>query len=269
MILDQLVAATKRRIALRKADCPLSTLRTRVLTDLTSPTTGEAFYKALRKPELSFICEIKRASPSKGLIAPDFPYLEIAKTYYSAGAEVISVLTEPDFFLGKDQYLSDISQSVPTPLLRKDFVIDEYMIYEAKAMGASGILLICAILTDEQLADYLTIAEGLGLSVLVETHNEEEVERALRAKAKMIGVNNRNLRDFRVDPETCIRLRSMVPKDVVFVAESGIQTPEDLAKLNQQGIDAVLIGEAFMRSTDPSALLRALHKAVGRRSESL
>ena len=217
-----------------------------------------AFEKALRRPELSFICECKKASPSKGLIAPDFPYLEIAKEYEKAGADCISVLTEPRWFLGKDQYLKEIAANVSIPCLRKDFAVDPYMIYEAKVLGASAVLLICSILEKAQLKEYLQIAEGLGLSALVEAHDEEEIAKALEAGARIIGVNNRNLKDFTVDTENSRKLRNMIPKEVLFVSESGVKTPEDVQKLREIGADAVLIGETLMRAADKSETLAYL-----------
>lgn len=205
------------------------------------------FEKALRKDGMSFILECKKASPSKGIIKEDFNYLEIAKNYEKAGASAISVLTEPKWFLGDIRYLREISGEVSVPCLRKDFTVDEYMIYEAKVNGASAVLLICSILTKEQLREYLSVCERLGLSALVEAHDRGEVENAIAAGAKIIGVNNRNLRDFSVDPLNCLRLREYVPEGVVFVAESGIKTKDDIARLSENGVDAVLIGEAAMK----------------------
>lgn len=216
------------------------------------------FEQALKKEGISFICECKKASPSKGLIAPDFPYLEIAKAYETAGADAISVLTEPKWFLGSDQYLREIAAEVSIPCLRKDFTVDPYMIYEAKVLGASAVLLICSILTEEQLKEYREIADTLGLSALVEAHDEEEIRMALRSGARIIGVNNRNLKDFSVDTENSRRLREMVPPEVLFVSESGVRTPEDVAKLREIGVDAVLIGETLMRAEDKKKKLAEL-----------
>ena len=187
-----------------------------------------AFEKALQKPGVSFICECKKASPSKGLIAPEFPYLEIARGYDDAGADAVSVLTEPKWFLGSDRYLQEIAQTVTIPCLRKDFTVDEYMIYEAKALGASAVLLICAILSETQLKEYLAVCTELGLSALVEAHDEAEVEKALAAGARIIGVNNRNLKDFTVDTDNSRRLRALIPGDVLFVSESGVRGPQDV-----------------------------------------
>ena len=221
-----------------------------------------AFEKALQKQDIAFICECKKASPSKGLIAPEFPYLQIAKDYEAAGADCISVLTEPKWFLGSDQYLKEIAETVSIPCLRKDFTVDEYMIYEAKVLGASAVLLICSILTEEQIRAYLQICDDLGLSALVETHDEAEVETALRVGARVIGVNNRNLKDFTVDPENSRRLRAMIPKDVVFVSESGVTCPKDVENLRQMGADAVLIGETLMRAADKTEMLSKLRGTV-------
>ena len=220
--------------------------------------TGYPFEKALGAPGISFICEVKKASPSKGLIATEFPYLSIAREYEAAGAAAISCLTEPDFFLGSDEYLREIAAAVKIPVLRKDFTLDPYMIYEAKVMGASAVLLICAILSDEELLEYGKIARALGLSALVEAHDEREVERALRVEHGIVGVNNRDLKTFTVDCGNSVRLRKMVPDDRLFVSESGIRTAEDIAVLRQNGTDAVLIGETLMRSPDKAAVLRDL-----------
>lgn len=216
------------------------------------------FYEALRKPGVSFICEVKKASPSKGLIAKDFPYVDIAKEYEAASADAISVLTEPYFFKGSNEYLMDISKNVSIPILRKDFTVDEYMIYEAKTIGAEAVLLICAILSDKQLKEYIDIAEDIGLSSLVEAHDEEEIKRALKAGAKIIGVNNRNLKDFTVDIENSVRLRKMVPKEVIFISESGMKAAGDIKRLRENGTNGVLIGETLMRSEDKKKTLSVL-----------
>ena len=220
--------------------------------------TGYPFEKALGAPGISFICEVKKASPSKGLIAAEFPYLSIAREYEAAGAAAISCLTEPDFFLGSDEYLREIAAAVKIPVLRKDFTVDPYMIYEAKVLGASAVLLICAILSDSELPEYGKIARSLGLSALVEAHDEREVERALRVEHGIIGVNNRDLKTFTVDCGNSVRLRKLVPKDRRFVSESGIRTASDIAVLRQNGTDAVLIGETLMRNPDKAAALREL-----------
>jgi indole-3-glycerol phosphate synthase len=208
--------------------------------------------------DLHFICEVKKASPSKGVIAEDFPYMDIARDYEEAGASAISVLTEPEFFLGSDRYLNEISRGVNIPVLRKDFILDEYQIYESKLIGADAILLISSLLEGPRLKKYIKICDELGLSALVETHTAEEIEKALDAGARIIGVNNRNLQTFEVDIENSIRLRELVPKDIIFVAESGIHTREDIRRLQSAGVDAVLIGEAFMRSENKKELLNAL-----------
>lgn len=225
---------------------------------LSMPRGKFDFEKALKKEGLSFICECKKASPSKGLISPDFPYLQIAKEYEQAGADCISVLTEPKWFLGSDSYLLEIAEAVSIPCLRKDFIVDDYMIYEAKLLKASAVLLICSILTETQLKDYLTVCDTLGLSALVEVHNEAEVEMALNAKAKIIGVNNRNLKDFSVNTKNSLTLRKMIPNDVLFVSESGVKTTEDVQNIRNIGADAILIGETLMRAVDKKAKLNAL-----------
>ena len=265
MILDEIAAKTKERVAEQKKKVPLEEMKRQALdivareTDNgSSPYSKLPFRDNLAADGISFICEVKKASPSKGLIAPDFPYVAIAEEYEKAGANAISVLTEPYFFQGSDSYLQQISEHVSIPLLRKDFTIDPYMIYEAKVIGASAILLICAILTDEQLKSYLQLADSLGLSALVEAHDETEVQRALSAGARIIGVNNRNLKDFTVDIQNSIRLRKLIPKEIVFVSESGMKTPEDIKRLRDNETDAVLIGETFMRSPDKKKMLEDL-----------
>jgi indole-3-glycerol phosphate synthase len=217
-----------------------------------------AFEKALSKTGLNFICEVKKASPSKGIISKDFKYREIALDYEQAGAAAISVLTEPDFFLGKNEYLTEIKKEVSIPVLRKDFIIDEYQIYEAKIIGADAILLICAILDFEVLKKFISIAQNLGLSCLVEIHNEKEAETALKAGAKIIGVNNRDLTTFQVDVNNSVRLRNLIPKDKIFVSESGIKTKEDIALLRENKVNAVLIGEELMRNANVKEKLKEL-----------
>ena len=207
---------------------------------------------------MSFVCEVKRASPSKGLIAADFPYVRIAQDYEEAGAVAVSCLTEPFWFQGRDEYLAEIAAAVSIPVLRKDFVVDEYMVYGAKAQGAQAVLLICAILDDAQLAAYRGLCDDLGISALVEAHTEREVERALAAGARVVGVNNRDLNTFEVDAETSVRLRKLVPPSVLFVSESGIRAAADVERLRANGTDAVLVGEALMRAADKRAALDEL-----------
>lgn len=255
-ILDEIAARTVIRVEELKKVKSLEIVR-REAEELGNGTEFP-FKKALKAPDISFICEVKKASPSKGLIAPDFPYLSIAKEYEEAGASAISVLTEPYYFLGSDEYLKEIAREVSIPVLRKDFTVDAYQIYEARILGASAVLLICALLEEERLKEYLAIARSLGLSALVEAHTEEEVETALRVGAGIIGVNNRNLKTFEVDINTSSRLRRMVPEEIVFVSESGIRTPQDVARLRQNKTDAVLIGETFMRSPDKKRQLEEL-----------
>lgn len=216
------------------------------------------FEKSLKEKEIAFICECKKASPSKGIIAPVFPYMDIAKDYEAAGAAAISCLTEPKWFLGKDEYLKQISSEVSIPVLRKDFTVDEYTIYQAKALGACAVLLICAILDTDTLKRYISIADSLGLSSLVEAHDEEEIKSAINAGARIIGVNNRNLKDFSVDVSNSARLRSFAPADTIFVAESGIKSNEDILKLRDAGINSFLIGETLMRAEDKKKMLQEL-----------
>lgn len=254
-ILDQLAEYARERTEQAKKKIPPDELRRQALS---LPKGSLAFENALRTPDISFICECKKASPSKGLIAPDFPYLQIAKEYEAAGADCISVLTEPKWFLGSDEYLMEITSTVNIPCLRKDFTVDEYMIYEAKMLGASAVLLICSILTEEEIKEYIGISDELGMSALVEAHDEREAETALKAGARMIGVNNRNLKDFSVDTDNSRRLREMIPRDVLFVSESGVGSAQDISKLREIGADAVLIGETLMRADDKKAKLDEL-----------
>ena len=256
MILEEIAARTVQRVAEEKAAVPLSEMKKRA--EALDANTGFPFRKALSGDEISFICEVKRASPSKGLIAPDFPYLDIARDYERAGASAISCLTEPFWFKGRDEYLAEISNAVTIPVLRKDFTVDEYMIYQAKTLGASAVLLICSILSKEQLSEYLGIAHSLGLSALVEAHDEDEVRTALSVGAGIIGVNNRDLRTFTVDINNSVRLRKLVPPEVLFVSESGIKTAADIEALRSNGTNAVLIGETLMRSPDKKAALDEL-----------
>lgn len=257
MILDEIAQKTRARVAEAKLRKPPAELKAEA--EALDAATGFPFEKALRREgDIAFICEVKKASPSKGLIAPDFPYVRIAEEYEAAGAAAISVLTEPYWFMGSDSYLTEISQHVSIPLLRKDFTVDEYMIYEAKVMGASAVLLICAILDTETISKYIKIADSLGLSALVEAHDADEVESAIKAGARIIGVNNRNLKDFTVDINNSSRYRAMVPEDIIFVSESGIKTSADIDVLRKNGTNAVLIGETLMRSADKKAELDRL-----------
>jgi indole-3-glycerol phosphate synthase len=281
MILDEIASRAKVRVAKAQEALPLSALREAALslpgrlppppppeTELAeSPLpfeeAGLSFGKALTGPELSFICEVKKASPSKGLIAADFPYLAIAREYEAAGAAAISVLTEPEFFLGSDAYLQEIAASVSVPVLRKDFIIDEYQIFEAKILRASATLLICALLDAKTLEAFIKTAAALGLSTLVEVHNGEEIKMALNAGARIIGINNRDLKTFLVDTSLTARLREQIPPGIITVSESGIKTPADIAALTKHRIDAVLIGESLMRAADKKQSLAELRAAAG------
>lgn len=221
---------------------------------------GAAFDAALRREGIRFICEVKKASPSKGIIDPVFPYLDIARDYQAAGADAISCLTEPKWFLGSDQIFQDIRAAVSTPMLRKDFVVHPYQVYQAKVMGANCVLLICALMDTRTLAQYLELCHRLGLAALVETHDEEEIASAVAAGADLIGVNNRNLKDFSVDFSNAARLRDRIPPEAVYVAESGVKGPEDVAALRAVGADAVLIGETLMRAADKQKMLDTLRR---------
>lgn len=257
-ILEQLAEHAKERVEINKKLISFEEIKSKAL----EISKGKfEFEKALKNPDISFICECKKASPSKGLIAPEFDYIKIAKEYEQAGADCISVLTEPKWFLGSDRYLKEIVENVSIPCLRKDFTVDPYMIYEAKVLGASAVLLICSILTEKELCEYIKICDELGLSALVEAHNEEEVKAALNSGARVIGVNNRNLKDFTVDTQNSRRLRELIPKDIIFVSESGVKTANDIAELRKIGADAVLIGETLMRAENKKAKLAELRDA--------
>lgn len=254
-ILDQLAKYAEFRVEEAKRIVPYDDLKARASA---LPKGSFEFEKALKKPDISFICECKKASPSKGIIAEDFPYLEIAQEYEKAGADCISVLTEPKWFLGKGSYLREITDNVATPCIRKDFTVDDYMIYEAKLLGAKAVLLICSILTPEQIKNYIKVCDSLEMSALVEAHDDEEVKTAVECGARIIGVNNRNLKDFSVDTGNSRKLRELVPQDIIFVSESGVKTAEDITLLRESGVDAVLIGEALMKAADKSAKLAEL-----------
>lgn len=261
-ILDQLAEHARKRVIADREEISLAVMRESAMSKGSAAGRPFAFEQALRKEDVSFICECKKASPSKGLIAPCFPYLEIAKEYETAGADCISVLTEPKWFLGNDEYLKEIAEAVSVPCLRKDFTVDEYQIYQAKVLGASAVLLICSILTEDQIKDYIRICDDLGLSALVEAHDEQEVQTALNTGARIIGVNNRSLKDFSVDTDNSRRLRELVPPNVLFVSESGVRTAADVAALRKIGADAVLIGETLMRASDKKVKLAELRGAV-------
>ena len=254
-ILDKLAEHAKERVAEAKKDISSSEI---CRVAMSMPKGGFEFENALRSDDISFICECKKASPSKGLIAEDFPYLQIAKDYEAAGADCISVLTEPKWFLGRNDYLKEIAANVSIPCLRKDFTVDEYMIYEAKALGASAVLLIVSILSETQLREYIKICDELGMSALVEIHDEKEALTAINAGARIIGVNNRNLKDFSVDTENSRRLRNLIPRDIIFVSESGVKTADDVQALRKIGADAVLVGETLMKAENKCEKLKEL-----------
>ncbi len=264
MILEEIAARTRVRIEERKKEIPENVIRERAYQKAEADKEKYGgvfsfpFEGALKQEGMSFICEVKKASPSKGVIAEQFPYIEIAEDYEKAGAAALSVLTEPFYFQGSNEYLKAIAASVRIPILRKDFTIDAYMLYEAKCMGASAVLLICAILDDGELREYIRIADKLGMSAVVEAHTEEEVKRALQCGARIVGVNNRDLKTFRVDIHTSRRLRSLVPGEVLYVSESGIKTAGDVQCLRENGTDAVLIGETLMRCSDKKKMLDEL-----------
>ncbi|MDU6978517.1 bifunctional indole-3-glycerol-phosphate synthase TrpC/phosphoribosylanthranilate isomerase TrpF [Veillonella atypica] len=257
MILDKIIEATKIRVAQEKQVESPEAVKAAALA--LPSDTGFPFEAALRQQDFNFICEVKKASPSKGIIAEHFPYIDIAKEYEVAGAAAISVLTEPDFFKGDKKYLQEIASTVKIPVLRKDFIIDEYQIYQAKVWGASAILLICACLDVSTLTKFRELADSLGLSSLVEAHDEKEVQMAIDCGARIIGVNNRNLKDFTVDVQNSVRLRNLVQDDVIFVSESGLETPEDIQVLRDNNIGVALMGETFMRSPNKVEKLAYLY----------
>lgn len=257
MILEEIAAKTRIRVQRAKEICPPEQMKARA--EAMNADTGFPFYRALAKGRLSYICEVKKASPSKGLIAPEFPYVQIAEEYEEAGADAISCLTEPFYFQGADRYLQEIAEAVKIPVLRKDFVVDDYMIYEAKVLGASAVLLICTILDRETVRQYIQIAKSLGMTALVEAHDAEEIRDAVAAGAEVIGVNNRDLRDFTVDVHNSTRYRAMIPDTILFVSESGIKTEADIRVLKENGTNAVLIGETLMRSPDKKKMLETLN----------
>ena len=259
MILDEIAEYTKERVKTLKAQKSLYAVR----DEAEGRPQGKDFQAALAAEGLSVIAELKKASPSKGVIAPGFEqiYLEKASAYEAGGAAAISCLTEPKFFLGSDEYLKAVRQAVELPILRKDFTLDEYQIYEAKNLGADAVLLICSLLSRTQLQEYLCQARELGLSALVEAHTEDEVQAALAVGADIIGVNNRNLKNFSVNPLNSLRLREAIPKEKIFVAESGIAKASDTQGLKAAGVQAVLIGEALMRSSNAQAMLKEIHNA--------
>ncbi len=260
-ILDKLADLSRKRVLAEQERIPEAELREQVR--MLGRGGGEAFLHALRKPSISFICEIKKASPSKGLISPDFPYLRIAAEYERAGADCVSCLTEPEYFLGSDQIFREIRDRVSLPMLRKDFTVSAYQLDQARAMGANAALLIVSMLDGRTLGRYLERCEELGIAALVETHDEAEIQTAVAAGARIIGVNNRNLKDFSVDFDNAARLRDRIPAECVYVAESGVKTPEDVERLRRIGADAALIGETLMRAEDPAAMLKQLKGEKG------
>lgn len=256
MILDDIVAKQKVRIEYEKKEKNIDTLKQEALS---LPLSKNFFFEdSLKSKDFAFICEIKKASPSKGVIVEDFPYLDIAQDYENAGAAAISVLTEPNFFKGNDIYLKEVADTVNIPVLRKDFIIDEYQIYQAKLIGADAILLICAILDETTLNKFLNLAKSLKLSCLVETHNENEIKKALNSGANIIGINNRDLKTFTVDIKTSLNLRNFIPQNKILISESGIKTAQDIKMLKNEGFNGVLIGESMMLSKDKKNFLAQL-----------
>ena len=261
MILDQLAAHARERVAAAKAKRPLGDIRAAAES---LPPKGHSFAAAIARPGLSFVCEVKKASPSKGIIDGRFDYEGIARDYEAAGADAVSCLTEPAWFLGSDEVFSAVRGIVIAPMLRKDFTVDEYQVYEARLLDADAVLLICAILDDDELAHGIELADSLGLDALVEAHDERELARAGAAGARIVGVNNRDLRDFSVDPTRAAGLVAAAPADALFVAESGVREPADVRGLSSAGVDAVLVGEALMRAADKAATLAAMREEASR-----
>ena len=259
-ILNQLAEHARERVEADRSTVPQEALQ-ELCAEL-GPGNGAAFTQALKRPGLSFICEVKKASPSKGIIAEEFPYVRIAEEYENAGADAISCLTEPKWFLGSDRIFREIRERVKTPMLRKDFTVSAYQIWQARAMGASAVLLICAILGEKELTEYLGLCRELSLAALTETHDETEIAKAVRCGAEIIGVNNRNLKDFSVNVANAERLRDKVPAGCLYVAESGVTGPEDAERIRRSGADAALVGEALMRAADKAAMLAALRRPL-------
>lgn len=259
MILDELAEYAEERVRADKEKISLEEMKNKAML---LPKGDFCFEKALKKRRGAAICEVKKASPSKGVISEDFPYLEIAKEYEKIGADCISCLTEPKWFMGSDVIFAKIRKEVSLPMIRKDFTVDEYQIYQAKVMGADAVLLICAILNENKLREYLSICDTLGITALVEAHDKSEIKTAVKIGARVIGVNNRNLKDFTVNFNNAASLREFIPKNVVYVAESGVQTPDDGASLIKSGADAVLIGEALMRSEDKGEFLKKMREGL-------
>ena len=257
-ILDTIASHARTRVAADREQLPLEALKERCA----GLPAARGFGAALKQPGMRFICEVKKASPSKGVISPDFPYLDIARDYEAAGADAVSCLTEPKWFLGSDDIFREIRQNISLPMIRKDFTVDEYQIYQARCMGADAVLLICSLLDTATVAKYLEICDSLGLDALVETHDEAEIESAVAAGARIIGVNNRNLKDFSVDFSNAAKLRDRIPPEAVYVAESGVSCPEDAAALRRIGADAVLMGEVLMRAADKADMLRRMREAA-------
>ena len=258
-ILDELAAYSKLRVEVDKQKISLDEIKT--LAKNSALGDGKKFLSALRRPQLSFICEVKKASPSKGIIAENFPYVAIAKDYEEAGADCISCLTEPKYFLGSDKIFKEIRAEVTLPMLRKDFTVDEYQIYQAKVMGADAVLLICAVLTAADIARYLELCAELNLAAIVETHDADEIKTAVEVGAEIIGVNNRNLKNFTVDFDNAARLRELIPPNKIYVAESGVKTPADISTLKKIGANAVLIGETLMKAPDIKSALESFRNA--------
>ena len=257
-ILDTIAAHARIRVAADRAQLPFEALKERCAG--LAPARG--FGAALAQPGMRFICEVKKASPSKGLISPDFPYLDIARDYEAAGADAVSCLTEPKWFLGTDDIFREIRSNISLPMIRKDFTVDEYQIHQARLMGADAVLLICALLDTATIAKYLEVCDSLGLDALVEAHDEAEIDSAVAAGARIIGVNNRNLKDFSVDFSNAARLRDKIPPEALYVAESGVSCPEDAAALKKIGADAVLMGEVLMRAADKGEMFKKMREAA-------
>lgn len=258
-ILKNLADLSKLRVEADKQKISLDEIK--MLAETSNVGNGKKFLSALKRPQLSFICEVKKASPSKGIIAENFPYVEIAKEYEIAGADCVSCLTEPKYFLGSDEIFKEIRAEISIPMLRKDFTVDEYQIYQAKVMGADAVLLICAILDKKIIERYLKICADLNIAALVETHDADEIKTAVEVGAEIIGVNNRNLKDFTVDFTNAARLRELIPPDKIYVAESGVKTPSDISTLKKICADAVLIGETLMRAPDKKSALESFRNA--------
>jgi indole-3-glycerol phosphate synthase len=253
-MLDRIVAQKREQVEQKKRAAPLTYLQERIARQ--NPVLDLA--PALKGEHIRLIAEVKQASPSRGVLTSNFSPSRLAQTYAEGGAAAISVLTEENYFMGRTEYLAEIKEGVGLPLLRKDFIFDNYQVYESRAYGADALLLIAGILSQGQLNELISLSHSLGLRCLVEVHSESEVEMAVLSETEIIGINNRDLRTFAIDIKTTRRLRPLVPKEKIVVSESGIKSRKDMEKLRKWGVDAVLVGEALITAGDVRAKMNEL-----------